>query len=475
LWKKWTRERAAISVRDFEETGGVQHEEKPETNVFHHVSIRHSLNSLPAKLIHSLVLGPLLALASVAFSFAQPAESPVPDVAAAFEELPELKASEILKPEFFKGQYHTLQEPVPTSSGTNQFVIDSDFGVFEADGNEMLVRRVKEIYAIARLKEVSRTDQFKESLGNAAKGTYNAAKKIVSDPVNTISNVPKGIMKFMGRAQQSIKNVGKKEDSESQEGSKLEQMIGYANAKRKIAVSMGIDPYSSNTILQKELDEVAWASWAGGFAFSAGTFPISGPVGAALTVTNVSDSLDKLVNEKPPADLKQINRSGLRSIGTSAQDTNRFLSNTAFTPTHQTAFVLNLKSLSGVANRAAFVRAAAEKSSNESDALFCVQTSALMGQLHTGEHPLARIAMIRDFPVSIAKDGTVIVALQWDYAAWTPGAADFLTEVQHLANEPGQNKRVLVAISGQMSPRLQQQLQGRGITVKDRVSAGPLK
>ena len=96
-------------------------------------------------------------------------------------------------------------------------------------------------------------------------------------------------------------------------------------------------------------------------AFSAGTFPISGPVGAALTVTNVSDSLDKLVHEKPPADLKEINRSGLRSIGVSAQDTNRFLSNTAFTPTHQTAFVLNLKSLSGVANRAAFVHAAAEK------------------------------------------------------------------------------------------------------------------
>ena len=81
-----------------------------------------------------------------------------------YEELPELNASEILKPEFLKGQYHIVREPVPTSSGINQFVIDSDFGVFDADGNEMLVRRVKEIYAIDRLKEVSRTDLFKESL-----------------------------------------------------------------------------------------------------------------------------------------------------------------------------------------------------------------------------------------------------------------------------------------------------------------------
>jgi hypothetical protein len=186
-------------------------------------------------------------------------------------------------------------------------------------------------------------------------------------------------------------------------------------------------------------------------------------------------TLDKLVHEKPPADLRQINRSGLRSVGASEQDTNRFLNNTAFTPTHQTAFALNLKTLGGVANRGAFVHAAAENSSSESDALFCVQTAALMGQLHTGEHPIARIAMIRNFPVCIAKDGTVILALQWDYAAWTAGAAAFLSEVQKLANEPSHNKHVLVAISGQMSPRLQQELQSRGIAAQDRMNPGPLK
>jgi hypothetical protein len=238
---------------------------------------------------------------------------------------------------------------------------------------------------------------------------------------------------------------------------------------------MGIDPYSTNTVLQKELDGVAWASWAGGFTFSAGTFPISGPVGAALTVTNVSESLDKLVNEKAPADLKAFNRSALRNMGVGEADTNRFLNNTAFSPTHQTAFVLNMKTLDGVANRAAFIRAAAEKTSSESDALFCVQTSALMGQLHTGEHPLARLAMIESFPVCVAKDGTVILALQWDYAAWTSGAATFTEEVQKLANDSGGHKPVLVAISGQMSPRLQQELQARHFIVQDRLNPGPLK
>jgi len=71
---------------------------------------------------------------------------------AVFEELPELNASEILKPEFVKGPHFAVRDPVPTGSGMNQFTIDSDFGVFEADGNEMLLQRLKEIDAIARLR-----------------------------------------------------------------------------------------------------------------------------------------------------------------------------------------------------------------------------------------------------------------------------------------------------------------------------------
>jgi len=418
-----------------------------------------------------------LILALAAGSWAQnPETSAAGETASAFEELPELNASEILKPEFLKGPHHTVRESVPTGSGQNQFVIDSDFGLFEADGNEMLQRRVREIYAIADLKDVSRTDQFKNSLMAAAKGPYNAAKNIIKDPVTSISNVPKGVMKFMGKAGQSVKKIGKKREKEDpREGNKIQQMSGYAKKKREIAVGMGIDPYSTNAVLQKELDGVAWASWAGGFAFSAATFPVSGPVGIGLAATNATDSLNKLVNEKPPEDLKVLNRNELRNMGVSERDRERFLANTAFSPTDQTAFVLNLKTLDGVANRGAFVHAAAEESSSEPDALFCVQTSALMGRLHTSVHPLARLAMLGSFPVAVAKDGSVIVALQWDYAAWTPGAAEFVDAIQKMAAYSGEKKHVFVAISGQMSPRLQQELQNRGISTQDRMNPGPLK
>jgi hypothetical protein len=393
---------------------------------------------------------------------------------AAFEELPELNASEILKPELLKGPHHVVRDPVPTASGMNQFTIDSDFGVFEADGNEMLLQRLKEIDAIARLREVSRSDEFKKSLVAAAKSPLNSAKNIARDPAQAISNIPKGIMKFMGRAKDTVKNVGKGGGEDAGDGNRMKDVIGYSDKKRKIALQMGIDPYSTNTVLEKELDDVAWASWAGGFTFSVATFPISGPVGAALTVTNLNSTVEELLREKSPSELEQINRATFRDMGASASDIERILHGGAFTPTQSTTFAVNLKTLKGVINRGSFVKVAAQKSTTEADALFCVYTAALMNQIHE-KTPIDRIVMLRDFPICVAKDGTIIVALQWDYAAWTAGAASFTDEVQKLAGKSGQSGHVFVGLSGQISPHLREELEKRGITVQDRLVPGPLK
>ena len=391
----------------------------------------------------------------------------------AFEELPEIKASEILKPELLKGPHYVIRDPVPTASGMNQFTIDSDFGVFEADGNEMLLQRLKEIDAIARLRGVSRTDEFKNSLVTAAKSPLNSARNIARDPAQAISNVPKGIMKFLGRAKETVANVGKGGGEDVGEGNRMKDVIGYSDKKRRIALQMGIDPYSTNTALQKQLDDVAWASWAGGFTFSVATFPISGPVEAALTVTNLNSTVEDLLREKSPSELEQINRATFRAMGASASDIERILHGGAFTPTEFTTFAVHLKSLNGVANRGAFVKVAAQKSTTEADALFCVYTAALMDQINQ-KTPIARIVRLGDFPICVAKDGTIIVALQWDYAAWTLAAASFTDEVQKFAGKSGQGAHVFVGLSGEVSPRLRGELEQRGMTVQDRLVPGPL-
>src|SRR5436190_24082008 len=97
-----------------------------------------------------------------------------------------------------------------------------------------------------------------------------------------------------------------------------------------------------------------------------------------------------------------------------------------------------------------------------------------MNQIHE-KILIARIVMLHDFPICVAKDGTIVVALQWDYAAWTSGAAQFTNEVQKLAAPSGQTKKIVVALSGQVSPRLREELEKRGMTVRDRLVPAPLK
>ena len=70
-----------------------------------------------------------------------------------------------------------------------------------------------------------------------------------------------------------------------------------------------------------------------------------------------------------------------------------------------------------------------------------------MSKIHK-EKPLARLAMIGDFPICVAKDGTLIVAFQWDYAAWTSGAAGFTSDVQKLGTQSGKSRNVFVRFPG---------------------------
>ena len=281
---------------------------------------------------------------------------------AVFEELPELQASDILKPEFLKGPHFVVREPVPTSAGMNQFTIDSDFGVFEADGNEMLLQRLKEIDAITRLQDVSRTDEFKKSMLAAAKSPLNSAKNIARDPAQAISNVPKGVMKFLGRAKETVENVGKGGDDQAGEGSRLKDAIGYSDKKERSR--------SKWESIHTPLIQCCKSSWTTspglrGPVDSASVSPLFQSVAqpkAALTVTNLNSTVEDLLREKSPSELEQINRAAFRAMGANASDIDRILHGGAFTPTQATTFAVHLKSLKNVANRGAFVKAAAEKS-----------------------------------------------------------------------------------------------------------------
>ena len=389
------------------------------------------------------------------------------------EEPPILSAKEILNSDFLAGDGFTVQDEVPTSTGRNRYLITSEYGEFEADGNIMLERRIKEVAAIRKLKEVSRTDQYKKALKAATASPLVVAKDVVTNPVGTITGVPKGLFKFVNRAGQSMKERAQGRERSQYEDSNAASLVGFSKAKRTVALQLGVDPYSNNETLQRELNGIAWATFAGKMTFTVATVPIGGAAGLALTSAGVTNTLNKTLLDQAPAELRLRNLKAMLAVGCDRAVANRFNNNTAFSPSVETEIVMNLETLNGVANRSAFFDLAGSEAADQGDALFYLGTSRVLAELHT-KKPIARLQQVGRLPVALAKDGRAIVAIQWDYAAWTDTAANFvgLLKASDFGKKPS---GLTVAISGEASPLAQQKVKEEKIELITRTAPGPLR
>jgi hypothetical protein len=389
------------------------------------------------------------------------------------EEPPTLSAKEILKPDFLAGDGFTVQDEVPTSTGRNRYLITSEYGEFEADGNIMLERRIREVAAIRKLKEVSRTDGYKKALKAAAASPLVVAKDVVTRPVSTITGIPKGLFKFANRLGQGVKEKTDGRQRSQYEDSNAASLVGFSKAKRTVAIQLGVDPYSSNETLQRELNGLAWATFAGKMTFSLATAPIGGAAGMALTGAGITNAFNKALLDQAPTELRLRNLKVLLAMGCDRAVADRFINSTAFSPSVQTAIVMDLETLDGVANRAAFVDLAGSEATDEGDALFFLGTSRVLAELHA-KKPLARLQQVGRIPVAVRRDGRAIVAIQWDYAAWTDNAANFvgLFKASDFGKKPS---GLTIGISGDASPIAQEKVKEANIELVTRIVPGPLR
>lgn len=98
----------------------------------------------------------------------------------------------------------------------------------------------------------------------------------------------------------------------------------------------------------------------------------------------------------------------------------------------------------------------------------------LMAQIHSGT-PLAPIYTSQDLPVCHAKDGTVIVLLEWDYASWTQNAANFLEHLRtvNFRGAPVTGHRLV--ITGVASPRVREELARQDVVLVEKALPSPLR
>ena len=94
----------------------------------------------------------------------------------AFEPAPTFQASRILPADLRKGPHFTVSETVTAEGVYQVFDIVSDFGNIEAEGRTVLRTRVREVAALARLSEVSKSEIFAKAAGGAVLGVGRASR-----------------------------------------------------------------------------------------------------------------------------------------------------------------------------------------------------------------------------------------------------------------------------------------------------------
>jgi hypothetical protein len=401
---------------------------------------------------------------------------------AAYEQPAVLRAADLAPAELLKGPRFQVDEAVTTDGLLARFTIKSDFGAFEAQGPGMLAVRVSEIRALDTLSQVETSDVFKKALAESAKRTGRSLQAALANPEETVKGLPEGIGRFFERVGRGVTTgVQKAGDYVAEKqgqaggagagdvaaaagqaaGNVGESVIGYDDARRRVAKELRVDPYTTNAVLAKKLDEVAWAQWSGEFGLERAIGLVPG--GAVLLVTKnwVSD----LVWDLSPGDLDVRMDKQFQAMGVPRETIDRFLRHPRYTRTIRVVLAESLAALPPGAGLVPVVDWALTAQS-ETQARFMAGAVAILADYHRTDAPVARLRVDGTL-LGETQAGALVVPAPVDYVSWTEGIAGFAGRPDLVAAKSRQ-----VWLTGRLSPRTSQELAAGGWTVREGVSAG---
>jgi len=379
---------------------------------------------------------------------------------AGFEVDPVRSAVELLPPNLLASPHYRINPQVVTSGFLNRYVITSDYGDFEFRGDRMLRTRIREIEALAALDEMSKTTTFSDAAGNALKSPFVATWNLITNPVDTILGIPTGAWNTIKQTSQLARGErGALEDSGAL------ALIGFEVKKRQIANELGVDPYSSNRALQKQLNRFAWAAYLGGLPYL--FVPFVDDSDFQETSEEPADGLAEILLIYSPEDLRRLNRIELAVMGIPESLSDELIGHPWYSPRHATALVEALAALDLTQNRSAFVEAAVSAES-EDDALFYEHTAELMRSYSDRVSPIGEIINIGGTPMGTTESGTLVIPLPADYVNWAPATAALARAItEEVSGHPNVERSELV-LSGAASPLARERFEALGVAVTER-------
>ncbi len=384
-----------------------------------------------------------------------------------FEEIPLLKASELMPAAVLSGPYHEVEEVVYNDGFTNYYNINSDFGYFRAVGNDMLIIRVQEIYALAKIDAIKQSKVFTDSMATAAMSPLQGAYHTITNPIGTVANVPKSITRYIGKAGRKVSG-GNVKAGEHYKDNTAAALLGYTKAKKEIAQELSVDPYSTNEQLQNEIKDLAWACCAGGMSVNMPLrFVSMGIAGMAISAANRSNQVRDLAEDLLPNEIPDANRKlfsdGARLNKRLAKEV---LRHPWYSPTQKNLICWRMSNVKQVKNFNEFCEVALGAESFQEAFLF-QRTADLIYLIDQNYENIVSIKAEHGYIVCHTKSGKRIIPASIDYGFWTEENADVDRKKMNYFDRVSQqgNGQTEIWVSGFLSERFKQELAKRKLVV----------
>ncbi len=383
--------------------------------------------------------------------------------AAKYEAPSDKRASEVLPPNLRSGPHFKVQDRVAADGYMYRFTVNSDYGTFPVTGEYGLRKLIKEIQAIAALKKVSKGEAFVKGVSGKAQETVEFGANLVADPGNTLASVPKGVAKLFDNI-----STGLQKPSEPRRDSVGQQLLNVSDAKRKIAYDLGVDVYSSNRVLQNELESLSKAQALGSLGVSAAIPYGGGTVVGISRMSQTAGEVNRLLRDESPSALRNLNERKLQAMGVDRSLTERFLNHTQLSPRHKTVIVASLEKLSGARGKDAFINFALQ-ANDESSANVMQNMAEILAAFQQTVSPIQEI-VAPGIILARAGNGMVLIPFPLDYGVWTVRAEKVVKTTLASYKTPGRNPaRFEFWVTGTVSPLARRQLEAQGIKVVEKV------
>jgi hypothetical protein len=393
---------------------------------------------------------------------------------AKIEQPPVVSVTDLVPANELSGPGYCVGTLVPTNGAMGQYtiVLDSsvfheDAGTYQVESLDLLKIRLSEIPAMHQLEDMSKSELFVKSIGTAAERPVSDAVQMVSHPMDTVTGLPTGVGKFFGRvdlganeiwstATNSSEGGGERTEQVGEEtGSVTLTALGYDKDRRDLAKKLNVDPYTTNPILKRQLNQAAWVIFSARIGVEAA---MSVAVPGSMIISGV-EMTDSVIYATPKGDLILQVEGQLKSFGVAPDVIAAFTHNPAIPLSLQVTAVNDLDTLGDVPGRREVVQELAGVVT-EYQARFLVSSLKMLVDYTQQNGPITALAAAGPI-LARAQNGATVMPAPVDYLSYTERIAGFATSPAFL----GSQNRILW-ITGQLTPLARQQLAANGWSIE---------